>query len=189
MGAGRGWWLGWLGGMLAGMFVGLMMLTPAGAHISTFAHLKAKHFYTKKAADSRFIEVGEKASSAGYADTAKSAAMADAATTANTANVALSPVAFAHVLADASVDETQSRGVGDANVTYLPVGIYCFSGLTFPFKTVQVSMEHATAGASTAASSSVAIHSGTCAGAQADVHTFNGAPMRDPEPFYIWFFN
>jgi hypothetical protein len=59
--------------LLAGMLAGSVMLTPVGAHITTFKHLKTKHFYTKKAADSRFINVGEKASSAATADTAANA--------------------------------------------------------------------------------------------------------------------
>lgn len=42
-----------------GALVGSVMLTPVGAHITTFNHLKTKHFYTKKAADARFIDTTE----------------------------------------------------------------------------------------------------------------------------------
>lgn len=54
--------------LVVGMLAGSVMLTPVGAHITTFNHLKTKHFYTKKAADSRFINVGEKASDADTLD-------------------------------------------------------------------------------------------------------------------------
>ncbi len=65
--------------LIAGMLAGSVMLTPVGAHISSFNHLVKKHFYTKKSADQRFINVGEEASSAATAksaDTAKTAARA-----------------------------------------------------------------------------------------------------------------
>lgn len=42
-----------------GALVGSVMLTPVGAHFTTFNHLKNKHFYTKKAADSRFVNTTE----------------------------------------------------------------------------------------------------------------------------------
>jgi hypothetical protein len=42
--------------VLAGVLMGSVMLTPVGAHITTFNHLKTKHFYTKKAADARFVD-------------------------------------------------------------------------------------------------------------------------------------
>jgi hypothetical protein len=42
------------------------------------------------------------------------------------------PVAFAHVLADGSVDAANSRGIAQANVTSgSPPGYYCFDGLSF----------------------------------------------------------
>jgi hypothetical protein len=45
--------------VLAGVLMGSIMLTPVGAHFTTFNHLKNKHFYTKKAADSRFVNTTE----------------------------------------------------------------------------------------------------------------------------------
>jgi hypothetical protein len=42
-----------------GALVGSVLLTPVGAHFTTFNHLKNKHFYTKKAADSRFVNTTE----------------------------------------------------------------------------------------------------------------------------------
>jgi len=169
--------------LVVGMLAGSVMLTPVGAHIKNFNHLKTKHFYTKKAADARFVNVGEKATSASSADTAK---VADSATTATTG---LSPVAYAHVLADGSVDETQSRAVADANVVREFTSTYCFRSLTFTFKTAQVTLEHATADASTGMVS-VAIPASICAGgAQVEVFTRESTAVFDPEPFYIWFYN
>ena len=40
--------------LVVGMLAGSVMLTPVGAHITTFNHLKTKHFYTKKAANNKF---------------------------------------------------------------------------------------------------------------------------------------
>jgi hypothetical protein len=58
----------WVAVLLVGMLAGSVMLTPVGAHIKNFNHLKTKHFYTKKAADARFVNVGEKASDADKLD-------------------------------------------------------------------------------------------------------------------------
>lgn len=54
--------------LVVGMMAGSVMLTPVGAHITTFNHLKTKHFFTKKAADARFVNVGETAASAANAE-------------------------------------------------------------------------------------------------------------------------
>jgi len=54
----------WLAVVVAGALVGSVLIGPAMAHLNnppTFAHLK-KHFFTKKQANSKFINVGEKAS-------------------------------------------------------------------------------------------------------------------------------
>jgi hypothetical protein len=49
----------WVVVLLTGMLAGTVLITPVGAHIVTFNHLKTKHFYTKKAADQRFVDTGE----------------------------------------------------------------------------------------------------------------------------------
>jgi hypothetical protein len=72
--------------LLAGLLAGSVLLTPVGAHITSFNHLKASHFYTKKAADTRFVNVGEKVLSAATADTAAKAATATNADTAKNAD-------------------------------------------------------------------------------------------------------
>ena len=59
--------------LIVGILAGSVMLAPVGAHITSFSHLTAKHFFTKKAADSRFINVGEKAASATSATNADNA--------------------------------------------------------------------------------------------------------------------
>jgi hypothetical protein len=65
----------WIVLLLVGMLLGTVMLTPVGAHIGGFGHMTAKHFFTKKAADARFINVGEAAATA---DTAANADKLDA---------------------------------------------------------------------------------------------------------------
>jgi hypothetical protein len=52
---------------------GTAIITPAGAHITSFNHLKTAHFFTKKAADARFVNVGETATAATNATTAANA--------------------------------------------------------------------------------------------------------------------
>jgi hypothetical protein len=59
--------------LVVGILAGSAMLAPIGAHVTSFSHLAAKHFFTKKAADSRFINVGEAAKSATNATNAESA--------------------------------------------------------------------------------------------------------------------
>jgi hypothetical protein len=54
----------WVAVLLVGMMAGTVMVSPVGAHITSFSHLTAKHFFTKKAADARFINVGEQVSAA-----------------------------------------------------------------------------------------------------------------------------
>ena len=60
----------WVTIAVVGSLVGSVMIGPASAHLNrplTFEHLK-KHFYVKKQANSRFINVGEKASDADKLD-------------------------------------------------------------------------------------------------------------------------
>jgi hypothetical protein len=65
----------WAAVVIAGTFAGSILIGPAMAHLNrplTFGHLKA-HFYTKKLANSTFINVGEAASSATNATNAGNA--------------------------------------------------------------------------------------------------------------------
>jgi hypothetical protein len=60
----------WVAVAVIAALLGSVLIGPAMAHLNsplTFAHLK-KHFYTKKQADSRFINVGEKASDSNKLD-------------------------------------------------------------------------------------------------------------------------
>lgn len=60
----------WAAVLVVGTLVGSTLIGPAMAHLNrplTFGHLK-KHFYTKKASNNRFINVGEQATSAANAD-------------------------------------------------------------------------------------------------------------------------
>jgi hypothetical protein len=47
-----------------------------------------------------------------------------------------SAVAYAHVLADGTLDLANSKNVTQANVSLQSTSAYCFSGLTFTFKNV-----------------------------------------------------
>jgi hypothetical protein len=131
---------------------------------------------------------------ANSATTAGSATNASHATAADSATKALSPVGYAHVNADGTVDASQSSGVTNANVTKEFTSTYCFRGLPFTFKTALVSGENQAGGTSANDGfASVRIPSSICAGgAQAQVFTTSTAvnpPAFAPLSFYIWFFN
>ena len=64
--------------LVVGLLAGSAMLAPVGAHVTSFSHLAAKHFFTKKAADSRFVNVGETAAQATNAASAQNADKLDA---------------------------------------------------------------------------------------------------------------
>lgn len=129
----------WVAVLLVGMLAGSVMLTPAGAHLNsplTFSHLK-KHFYTKKAANNRFINVGEKASDSDKLDGKNSTDFLGA-----TAKAADSDkldgldstsfpeiVAYAHVQPGGGVVEAESKGIADANVTLESTSAYCFRNI------------------------------------------------------------
>lgn len=42
--------------VLIGILAGTLLLGTASAHLTTFEHVKKKHFYTKKIADNRFVK-------------------------------------------------------------------------------------------------------------------------------------
>lgn len=115
------------------------------------------------------------------------------ASTASTAGIGFSPVAYAHINADGTVDASQSRGVSNANVDLEFTSTYCFRGLSFPFKTAMVSGENQAGGSSANDGfASVRIPSSICSpGAQVQVFTTQTSPSLAfaPLSFYIWFFN
>ena len=75
--------------------------------------------------------------SAGQATTAANATHATTADTATTG----APIGYARIAASGAVDEAQSKNVADANVTNPSAGRYCFNGLSFTPKSVQVTAE------------------------------------------------
>jgi hypothetical protein len=115
--------------LIVGILAGSVMLTPVGAHISSFKHLTTKHFFTKKAADARFINVGEAAASATNATSA-----ANATNAANADKLdALDSTAFqrsgcvnGNVLGYARIAQA-AYGATYGNV---PVSFSCVSGFT-----------------------------------------------------------
>lgn len=59
----------WVAVLIVGILMGSIMIAPVGAHLKSFNHLKTKHFYTKKASDERFVNIGEAAADADKLDT------------------------------------------------------------------------------------------------------------------------
>jgi hypothetical protein len=128
MGEGRGkkWGVArWGAVLVVGTLAGSALIGPAMAHLNnplTFGHLK-KHFYTKKAANIRFINVGEKASDADKLDGKNSTDFlgttgkaADADKLDNLDSTAFQGrVHWAHVAADGSIF-AQSGGLSTVHV-------------------------------------------------------------------------
>lgn len=115
--------------LIVGILAGSVMLTPVGAHISSFNHLKAKHFFTKKAADARFINVGEAASSATSAKSAtnaESAANADKLDSLDSTAFQRSGCVNGNVLGYARIGQA---AYGPAN-SDVPASFSCVSGFT-----------------------------------------------------------
>jgi hypothetical protein len=121
-----------------------------------------------------------------------SAGSADAATRSGTATVGLSPVAYARVNSSGNVLEAYSRGVGDANLSSGGTGRYCFRGLTFAFRSAQVTIDYgdsATGGnLDRIAQVAKGDPQGDCGtGNQLEVATSNGSGAAGAG-FYVWFF-
>lgn len=100
-------------------------------------------------------------------------------------------VAWAYVSSSGTVDPTQSKGITDANVTHPAAGNYCFSGLSFTPKNINVSANNIGPVYDTLAAGSIPATGQvfvTCAGAQARVTTWGvaAAALADRN-FYVWF--
>jgi hypothetical protein len=111
-----------------------------------------------------------------------------------TVPAAASPLAFARVDAAGGVVEGDSRDVADANVRREGVtsNVYCFRGLSFAFKTAQVTIDYT--GTNKIAMVDKANSQGKCSGTgvQLAVVTTNAdaaAPPPQSSGFYIWFYN
>jgi hypothetical protein len=188
----------WVAVLLVGMLAGSVMLTPVGAHIKNFNHLKKKHFYTKKAANSRFINVGEKASDSDKLDgkdsteflgTAGKAADADKLDGLDSTAFE-EVVAYAHVLSGGGVVEAESKGITDADVTMESTSSYCFR--TIPAFKFALATPHYDGGLAEDVTAAIAFP-GTgfttdCAGTvQAEVATIVDSEYA-PHEFYIAFY-
>jgi hypothetical protein len=126
----------WVAVLLAGMLVGSVLLTPVGAHLNsplTFGHLK-KHFFTKKGADARFLNVGEKASdsdkldgkdSADFLGTTGKATDADKLDNLDSAAFQKSGCVNGNVLGYAFIDSSLGATYED-----IPTSFTCVSGFT-----------------------------------------------------------
>jgi hypothetical protein len=113
---------------------------------------------------------------------------ADSATTATTAS---GPIAYAHVNQNGTVDASNSKGVTSANVTKpAGMGIYCFHGLSFPFKGAQVTTDFDQSTDFVVAQ--LSFNLANCpAGNQLDVETGlpGGGGTSDDTGFYIMFYS
>jgi hypothetical protein len=112
--------------LIVGILAGSVMLSPVGAHISTFNHLKAKHFYTKKAADARFINVGETAAGATDATNAENATNADKLDALDSTAFQRSGCVNGNVLGYARI----AQAAYGATYGDVPVSFSCASGFT-----------------------------------------------------------
>jgi hypothetical protein len=116
----------WVVVLLVGMLLGSVMLTPVGAHMGSFSHLTAKHFFTKKAADARFVNVGEAAASATKAANAANAANADKLDAMDSTAFQRSGCVNGNVLGYARIGQA---AYGPAYLD-IPVSFSCVSGFT-----------------------------------------------------------
>jgi hypothetical protein len=121
---------------------------------------------------------------------------AKSADTASTANVGESPVAWAHIAANGDVIASSSNISQSNEDNPYADGEYCFKGLSFPFKSLQATVDGADAGTNVLAQ--VAIPdtldcrvAGGFEGTQAAVQTNNANTNDDffESGFFVWFFN
>jgi hypothetical protein len=115
----------------------------------------------------------------------------NSAKSAGVANIGLSPVAYAFVNADGTVDAAQSRGVSSANITLESTSAYCFRGLGFAFKTAMTTPAYfppGTNGEDETVQVRVDAAPDCAGGAQLEVATVTDSAFA-PEAFWIWFFN
>jgi hypothetical protein len=117
--------------LLVGVLAGSAMLAPVGAHVTSFSHLAAKHFFTKKAADSRFINVGEAAKSA---TTATNAENADKLDSLDSAAFQKSGCADGNVMGYARI----LPGFYGPSYSTVPIAFTCLSGLSVRAKQASV---------------------------------------------------
>lgn len=114
------------------------------------------------------------------------------------AKIGMSPLAYALVRPDGTVDASHSRGVTDANVANPGslAGTFCIKGMT-GVKTAVVSAVPLPEGGFPAVDVKpgfgVPFPVPECDGAQFTVGTaflpYGGSPQPEDLPFYIWFFN
>jgi hypothetical protein len=186
--------------VVVGTLVGSVLIGPAVAHLNrplTFKHLK-KHFYLKKGADNRFINVGEKASDSDKLDGKNSTDFLGATGKATDADkldgldstAFEEVVAYAHVLSGGGVVEAESKGITDANVTLEATSAYCFRMIpSFKFA---LATPHYDGTAAADVTASIALpgtgFTGDCAGTvQAEIATIVDSAFA-PHEFYIAFY-
>jgi len=126
--------------------------------------------------------------SVAHADTA------DSATSADTADVAGGPVAVGHISnpITGAVNGARTRGFTSVNVTSPSTGTYCFGGLDFAFRVVNVTTDFNTSGSFSTAQVGLPQSGGCPPGTEAEVSTaFQDGAGGDFEDsgFFIAFYN
>lgn len=109
-----------------------------------------------------------------------SAAQADFAISAESANPAL----FAHINADGSVDGSNSKGIGSAEVKLVGVGVYCIAPPGFNARGAQVTAQFEVGGTGTVTAYVKTGGTASCAAPGVEVRTFEEKNPKG-EPFYV----
>jgi hypothetical protein len=131
----------------------------------------------------------------GTVPSATNATNAINATNATNAAIASGPVAWAHVNSNGGLID--GRGITQANIVEpYSDGEYCFKGLGFAFKSLQVTVdarddsgqEDITAQAAVGDPLDCQVGTGG-AGTQAGVVTGNGSTVLPKAGFFVWFFD
>jgi hypothetical protein len=101
----------------------------------------------------------------------------------------LSPVIYAHVMIDGTIDAAQSKGITQSMIHLRSTSAYCFSGLPFKPKNGSVAIDYAHATTEDSELAELEISTGTAtdcnAGEHIEVATISTPGTYDQEPFYL----
>ena len=105
------------------------------------------------------------------------------------ASARLSPVIYAHVQVDGTIDAAQSKGIKQSMVHLRETSAYCFSGLPFKPKNGSVSIDYAHATEGDRELAELEVSTGTAAdcnsGEHIEVATSSDSHVFGQEPFYL----
>jgi hypothetical protein len=135
-----------------------------------------------------------KVATAGRADSAASAGVASSAADSGALGgvpaAGYSRVIYAHVLANGTVDVSQSKGLSNSNVALRAISAYCFTNLPFTPRGGSATIDYGDAGAGNSEVAELQLSStGTSidcrAGEAVEVSTSSKAGTFHAEPFYV----